>query len=407
MSDNNIIIVKRGGRKSGGAAGGAWKVAFADFTLAMMAFFMVMWLQAVTSKEELQQVSSRLRDYSILEGGENPFDLSNSPFPVDLEGKRTVIEEPELKEVVEKSNANEQKEDMQDVLTGEGESQFDKLLIGTVEGEVDKKKLAHMIEALAKQMKASDNVTLQIAPQGVRILIRDSEEREMYTRGSARMTPFFRQLLMALAPVFKKIDNRVMISGHTDSLPFAGSHYSNWELSSDRAMMARRVLLMGGMPGERIGQVVAMGDTQLDDPSEPTGSRNRRIELMVLTAEADEQLSQLFSSEVERAVKEAREAIKRDRLQAAAQAGRTARALAVPSTPVVAEPSAAASGQSQNAGQNQSSFIRQAPVSTTVSDIRVNEPFVEVPAASVGSAQGALPPVTAPAAAPLPSSPAR
>ncbi|WP_276571745.1 OmpA family protein [Aeromonas jandaei] len=169
------------------------------------------------------------------------------------------------------------------------------------------KQLAGFIGNLAEQMQAKNNLEIQIVPQGLRILIRDDADREMYSRGSARISPFFRHMLMALAPIFQRVENRVMISGHTDSTPFAGENYSNWELSSDRAMMARRVLLAGGMPPERIAQVVAMSDTMLEDSENPQGSRNRRIELLIMTTRAEQNLEQLFSAETKAAATQAKE----------------------------------------------------------------------------------------------------
>lgn len=186
---------------------------------------------------------------------------------------------------------------------------YEKLLIGKLEGEAQMKQLASFIDHLAGQMQAKNNLEIQIVPQGLRILIRDDADREMYSRGSARISPFFRHMLMALAPIFQRIENRVMISGHTDSTPFSGDNYSNWELSSDRAMMARRVLLAGGMPPERVGQVVAMADTMLDDSQNPQGSRNRRIELLIMTTQAETNLEQLFSSQTQAAATRAKEMI--------------------------------------------------------------------------------------------------
>ena len=129
----------------------------------------------------------------------------------------------------------------------------------------------------------------------------------MYVRGSSRIIFFFYYLLMALASVFQRVENPVMISGHTDSTPFAGENYSNWELSSDRAMMARRVLLAGGMPTERVAQVVGMADTMLEDSQNPKGSANRRIELLVLTDSAQKDLAALFARQQAQAQQQARQ----------------------------------------------------------------------------------------------------
>ncbi|MGL4917602.1 MAG: lateral flagellar motor protein LafU [Aeromonas allosaccharophila] len=310
MRNHEQIIVKRQQRRnSGPKGGGAWKVAFADFTLAMMAFFMVLWILAVSNQEEREVVASRLRDYSIMDSEANPFDIRNSPYPVDLGGNPSVMDELNPKFDQQGQLMPKHMDRSQSIFSDGAGGGYEKLLIGKLEGEAQMKQLASFIDHLAGQMQAKNNLEIQIVPQGLRILIRDDADREMYSRGSARISPFFRHMLMALAPIFQRIENRVMISGHTDSTPFSGDNYSNWELSSDRAMMARRVLLAGGMPPERVGQVVAMADTMLDDSQNPQGSRNRRIELLIMTTQAETNLEQLFSSQTQAAATRAKEMI--------------------------------------------------------------------------------------------------
>ncbi|WP_033138143.1 lateral flagellar motor protein LafU [Aeromonas finlandensis] len=298
MRNHEQIIVKRQPRRSSGAKGsGAWKVAFADFALAMMALFMVLWIFAVSNQEEREVVASRLRDYRIMDSAVNPFDVHNSPYPIDLGGNPSVIDELDPKFGQWRQMTSKRLDRNQSIISDGPGGGYEQLLIGKLEGEGQMKQLAAFIDHLAEQIQAKNNLEIQIVPQGLRILIRDDADREMYSRGSVRVSPFFRNMLMALAPIFQRIENRVMISGHTDSTPFAGDNYSNWELSSERAMMARRVLLAGGMPPERVGQVVAMADTMLEDTQNPQGSRNRRIELLIMTTQAESNLEQLFSSQ--------------------------------------------------------------------------------------------------------------
>ncbi|MGS4909088.1 lateral flagellar motor protein LafU [Aeromonas sp. 25-248] len=310
MRNHEQIVIKRQQRRSSAPkGGGAWKVAFADFTLAMMAFFMVLWILAVSSQEERDVVASRLRDYSIMDSEANPFDISNSPYPVDLGGNPSVLEELSPQFVEEGQRMPRHMERDRSIFTDGAKGGYESLLAGKIEGEKQMAQLAGFIGSMADQMQARNNLELQLVPQGLRILIRDDDEREMYSRGSARISPYFRHLLMALAPVFQRVENRVMISGHTDSTPFAGDNYSNWELSSDRAMMARRVLLAGGMPPERVGQVVAMSDTMLDNTADPKGSENRRIELLVMTTQAEKSLELLFSAQTQAATRTAKDAV--------------------------------------------------------------------------------------------------
>lgn len=315
MRNNEQVIIKRQQRRdSRPQGGGAWKVAFADFTLAMMSLFLVLWILAVSNQEERQVVASRLRDYSIMDNEANPFEIQNSPYPIDLGGQPSVLEEvaPEYTKDGEiKPAANMSAKDEGRAKAGQG---YGSLTSGHYNDPKQLQVLAGFIEKVGENMQASNNIELQIVPQGLRILIRDDDQREMYARSSARITPFFHHLLMALAPVFQRVENPLVISGHTDSTPFAGENYSNWELSADRAMTARRVLLAGGMPSGRVAQVMGMADTMLDNKRDPKASANRRIELLILNDKAHADLAALFNSQaptsaMAQAVKQAKKAI--------------------------------------------------------------------------------------------------
>lgn len=298
MRQPETIIIKRGRKQSGHkGGGGAWKVAFADFAIAMMSLFLVLWILAVSSQNERMILASHLRDYSLLDKEANPFDISNSPYPIDLQGKPSVLEEvaPQYKVEGTSSAPNE-------VFHRDKNRRYPAGNNGRLHGKLDTQaqmsQLADMINKLAKQLETKDNLVLQIVPQGLRIQIRDDDNRQMFTRGSTRLSPFFHELLRSIAPVLASVDNRVMISGHTDSIPYPDGTYSNWELSGDRAQMARRVLLSGGLPDNHVAQVVAMGDTALALPDQPTASTNRRIELLVLNSAAEAQLAALFTSQL-------------------------------------------------------------------------------------------------------------
>lgn len=292
--EQQIIIKRQQRRQHHKGGGGAWKVAFADFTLAMMALFLVLWILAVSNQEEREVIATRLRDYSILDREANPFDIKNSPYPIDFGGQPSVINEmaPQYQK-----DGNVMSH-VQPRARREGQEKASQGYAGLMSGRYDDPELlqllAGFIEKLGVNMQAENNLELQVVPQGLRILIRDDESREMYARGSSRVTPFFHHLLLALAPVFQRVENPLMISGHTDSTPFSGDNYSNWELSADRAMTARRVLVAGGMPAERVAQVVGMADTMLENRTDPTASANRRIEMLILTEHAQHELASLF-----------------------------------------------------------------------------------------------------------------
>lgn len=298
---HQTTIIKRSGKKGHGAHhGGAWKVAFADFTLAMMALFMVLWIVNSTPQEEREEVAAMLNSYSIFDGnifapihsfGEGMGKIlpgsgkileqaarnavqAQSPFifPADEIVSQIKVDQPSLDEVLEQS-----RQEMED--------------------------LARIILKITESYDAGTNLQMEIIPQGLRILIQDDQSREMFQRGSAALTPFFNDLLTELAPVFGQIDNNIIITGHTDAAPYrAEAAYNNWNLSGDRALAARRILQQAGLPAKKILQVNAMADQMLLDPNDPMGAANRRIEIMVLTKTASDSLYQFFGSHGEKVI---------------------------------------------------------------------------------------------------------
>lgn len=285
MRNQGTVIIKRKSRaKAESSHGGAWKVAFADFALAMMALFMVLWILAVSSEQEREEMATQLRDYSLLDEGGSPYILGGTPFPNDLQGQpiapipgQTAIL-PELSLV------------SQPLLSP------DDLRPGRVESEQDKRRLAMLITELAEQQGMTDNVQLDVVPEGLRILIHDHSDKPMFNRGSARLATEFEQLLKTLAPIFSKVENRIVISGHTDSVRYVSQHYSNWDLSGARAQNVRQLLQLSGVPTGRVLQVVAMADQAPFDIENPASGDNRRVELMLLSNEAEQLLLQLFEA---------------------------------------------------------------------------------------------------------------
>jgi chemotaxis protein MotB len=295
------IIVKRGPRAVAKAkAGGAWKVAFADFTLAMMAFFMVLWILEVSNVKERTEIANYMRTHSIFDGSPHPFDPENSPFPVNLGGTPSVVDKnsanmlppdnplPGMAEYLQVPSGDERP------LAGKGDK-----LNSLVDGQFDTPEqlslLLQAFEQLAAEQMAQGHIQLDIVPSGLRVIIRDSKDRQMFVRGQIHMTPFFEDLLLSLGPVFVKVQNKLIISGHTDITAFSGSQYSNWELSGDRALQARQVLAAGGMPLQRVAQVAAFSATRPLNEADQGSSENRRIELLILTSAAEAELNQLFS----------------------------------------------------------------------------------------------------------------
>lgn len=162
--------------------------------------------------------------------------------------------------------------------------------------------LATDINAIARNAHMESNLEMEIVPQGLRVLIKDDQNRNMFERGSARIMPFFKSLLVELAPVFDSLDNKIIITGHTDAMAYKSDIYNNWNLSGDRALSARRVLEQAGMPNDKVMQVSAMADRMLLDSKNPESAGNRRIEIMVLTQSASDTLYQYFGQQGEKIV---------------------------------------------------------------------------------------------------------
>lgn len=305
MNRTAPIIFKRNSRRTvKGKTGGAWKVAFADFTLAMMAFFMVLWIMEVSSVKERAEIAHYMRTHSIFDGSPNPFKPENSPYPIDLGGSPSVIRQLDSSALPPDSPVPGMSDYLQ-IPAGDEAPQGGKgkALTSLLEGQYDTAEelnlLMQTLEQLARDQLADQHIQVDIVPSGLRVIIRDNEQQQMFRRGQIRMTPFFEDLLLSLAPVFQKVQNKLIISGHTDSTAFSGSQYSNWELSGDRALQARQVLSAGGMPGNRVAQVSAFSANRPLNTDNPQGSENRRIELLILTSDAFSELNKLFASSAE------------------------------------------------------------------------------------------------------------
>lgn len=162
--------------------------------------------------------------------------------------------------------------------------------------------LATSITTIARDAHMEANLEMEIVPQGLRVLIKDDQNRNMFERGSAQIMPFFKTLLVELAPVFDSLDNKIIITGHTDAMAYKNNIYNNWNLSGDRALSARRVLEEAGMPEDKVMQVSAMADQMLLDSKNPQSAGNRRIEIMVLTKSASDTLYQYFGQHGDKVV---------------------------------------------------------------------------------------------------------
>ncbi|EPF6161471.1 TPA: putative lateral flagellar export/assembly protein LafU [Citrobacter sedlakii] len=297
----HTTIIRRQVKKNhGGHHGGAWKVAFADFTLAMMALFMTLWIINSVSKTDRENIVAALHGQSIFNGG--------GFAPLNKIGKHSIAPVPATKNVVRSQPDNETEKHPREVAQVNEENEKkardvnEKTALLKKRSATELGELATNINAIAQKAHMETNLEMEIVPQGLRVLIKDDKNRNMFERGSAHIMPFFKSLLVELAPVFDSLDNKLIITGHTDAMSYKSNVYNNWNLSGDRALSARRVLEEAGMPEDKVMQVSAMADQMLLDTKNPESAGNRRIEIMVLTKSASDILYQYFGQHGEKIV---------------------------------------------------------------------------------------------------------
>ncbi|WP_370600153.1 flagellar motor protein MotB [Pseudomonas nitroreducens] len=282
MDNNQPIIVKRVKRYAAGHHGGSWKIAFADFATAMMAFFLVLWLLSSATPEQKKAISGYFQDPI-------GFTESASPYVIDLGGTPTPAPDKTLNPQVQaQPEADETRVSPQD------EAKVNPEQAENIAEKLEKERLELLLQELQNKvdenptlMRFKDQILFEITQDGLRIQIVDSDNRPMFDLGSARLQPYFEDILLALAETIKQVPNKISISGHTDAKPYAGNgEFGNWELSANRANAARRALEAGGYPEDQIARVVGYASSALFDRDKPLNPVNRRIDIIVLTKKA-------------------------------------------------------------------------------------------------------------------------
>ena len=286
------IIIKKIKKGGHGHHGGAWKVAFADFVTAMMAFFMLMWLLGSTTPEQKAAIADYMNDPTASSGpggsGKSPvFDGGSgindgkgpSPMPQNAPGQE---DQP--------SAASDPMSEYQPPSFDEAEKMAE---------EAEHRKLESLMEELKSALEAQalkpfkDQLLLDITSEGLRIQIVDKENRPMFAQGSPVLQSYTREILHEIVKVIKAVPNHISISGHTDKTPYSSSNgYSNWELSADRANAARRELIVGGLNEDKIGRVVGLSSSVLFDKQNPFSPINRRISIIVMNKAAEQAVTQ-------------------------------------------------------------------------------------------------------------------
>lgn len=281
MSDDSSrpIVIKRKKVVAGGAHGGAWKIAYADFVTAMMAFFLLMWLLGSTAKGDLQGIAEHFQNplkvamsggsgagdaTSILQGGGK--DLTRQSGQVkkgDVEAKKTTS------------------------FSKEAQAEFrrkEQQRLEALKADIEK-----MIEQSPQLAQFKKQLLLDITSEGLRIQIVDEQNRPMFDSGGAELKPYTRDILRQIGNSLNGVANRISLAGHTDAAQFSGGGqgFTNWELSANRANASRRELVAGGMDDTKVLRVVGLASTLPFDKNDPLSSANRRISIVVLNQKTE------------------------------------------------------------------------------------------------------------------------
>jgi chemotaxis protein MotB len=274
------IIVKRVKKGGHGHHGGAWKIAYADFVTAMMAFFLMMWLLGSTSKGDLKGIADHFKQplrvamfggegsgdaTSIIKGGGEDLSRSAGQVRRGAANLRATAKAKSLREQAEFEK--KEKQALLDLKT-----------------QIEK-----MIENNPAIKQFKNQLLIDITPEGLRIQIVDEQNRPMFDTSSADIKPYTRDILREIGKLLNAVPNRVTVSGHTDAAQFAGGEkgFSNWELSANRANSARRELVSGGMDEFKVLRVTGLASTIMFDRNDPLNPTNRRISIIVMNKKAE------------------------------------------------------------------------------------------------------------------------
>lgn len=292
------IIVKKIKKGGAGHHGGSWKVAYADFVTAMMAFFLLLWLLSVTTDEQKEGIANFFDP--------NPKIAQTVSGAGGMLGGLSISQEGAM--VTTQQEMPQPQENSPTMRAGQ-----DKISEEALKEELRKreeenfKKAENAIKDAIKEnpelKELEKNLVMDMTPEGLRIQIVDSEGKPMFPSGSSEMYERTQKLLTKVAEIIRKMPNEISVRGHTDSVPYAkGNGYGNWELSADRANASRRFLIASGFPETRVNNVLGKSDRDHLVTDKPNDARNRRISIILLRGELVTQVGANMST---KAVKDA------------------------------------------------------------------------------------------------------
>jgi chemotaxis protein MotB len=283
MSDDpqRPIVVKKIKKAAHGHHGGAWKIAYADFVTAMMAFFLLMWLLGSTTKGDLQGIAEYFKTplKVALQGGSGSGD---SASVIKTGGGNDMTKKEGQRKRTDDEGKNKK------LNTKEAEKELlrmERVRLGEI-----KKRLDLAIEANPTLNQFKKQLLIDVTTEGLRIQLVDEKNRPMFAIGSTQLQPYTKEIIRQIGLVLNDIPNRITISGHTDATAYSGGErgYSNWELSADRANTARRELLAGGMQESRIARVIGLASSVLLDVTDAFNPENRRVSIIVMNKKAED-----------------------------------------------------------------------------------------------------------------------
>ncbi|OHC63900.1 MAG: flagellar motor protein MotB [Rhodocyclales bacterium RIFCSPLOWO2_02_FULL_63_24] len=282
MSDDTQqpIVIKRIKKGGAGAHGGAWKIAYADFVTAMMAFFLLMWLLGSTSQGDLNGIAEYFQNpLKVAMGGGSGSGDSSSLIPGggrDLTSTHGQVKRGDIEAEKKTINLQRLKADFEKV---------EQTRLESLKGELEA-----LINSSPALSQFRNQLLLDLTTEGLRIQIVDEKNRPMFDSASSDVKPYTRVILREIGLALNKVENRISLSGHTDAQPYAGGDrgFGNWELSTNRANASRREMVAGGMDDAKIMRVVGLASTVLYDKQEPYSPNNRRISIIVMNKRTEE-----------------------------------------------------------------------------------------------------------------------
>ena len=277
--DLRPIVVKRIKKTAGGHHGGAWKLAYADFMTAMMAFFLLMWLLGSTSQGDLKGIA----DYFLnplkvgLSGGSGAGDATSI---LQGGGKDLYMSSGQVK----RGDIDAEKRMRAEDVRKEFERR-EKISLNELKSSIEK-----LIEKNSTLRQFKNQLLLDVTTEGLRIQIIDEQNRPMFDTSSAELKPYSKEILREIGKALNAVPNKVSFSGHTDAAQFSGGErgFSNWELSANRANASRREMIAGGMDENKVLRVVGLSSMVLFDKNDPLSPANRRINVVVLNKRTEE-----------------------------------------------------------------------------------------------------------------------